>query len=64
MCLAMVRFVLVMTDCRADLVEPRHDSVGLALEKERLVHAPPGHLTFEKQIGTWPDPQEKGTKNG
>jgi transcriptional regulator with XRE-family HTH domain len=33
---ATVLFVLGMTDRLADLADPRHDSVGLALEEERL----------------------------
>jgi hypothetical protein len=31
-----VLFVLGMTDRLADVADPRHDSVGLALEEERL----------------------------
>jgi hypothetical protein len=33
---ATVLFVLGMTERLADLADPRHDSVGLALEEERL----------------------------
>jgi transcriptional regulator with XRE-family HTH domain len=33
---ATVLFVLGMTDRLANLADPRHDSVGLALEEERL----------------------------
>jgi hypothetical protein len=33
---ATVLFVLGMTDRLADVADPRHDSVGLALEEERL----------------------------
>ena len=33
---ATVLFVLGMTDRLADLADPRHDRVGLALEEERL----------------------------
>ena len=33
---ATVLFVLGMTDRLADLADPRHDSIGLALEEERL----------------------------
>ena len=33
---ATVLFVLGMTDRLADLADPRHDSIGLALDEERL----------------------------
>jgi hypothetical protein len=33
---ATVLFVLGMTERLADVADPRHDSVGLALEEERL----------------------------
>ena len=33
---ATVLFVIGMTDRLADVADPRHDSVGLALEEERL----------------------------
>ena len=33
---ATILFVLGMTDRLADLADPRHDGIGLALEEERL----------------------------